>query len=144
MGFLRRNYFGIIIVIFILLSAMFFTIIIISPKEDTQKRGFVMCTEKFVTNASQCKDKAFSCISKHIWYDFTCNLSVISDGFSLWVSGEQEKPWSNYIYEPDLLSHNIDLYNQDGIETLYEENPNILEDMQQVRLLNKEMEKKDE
>jgi hypothetical protein len=29
-------------------------------------------------------------------------MQIIAQGFQNWINGEQETPWSNYIFEPEL------------------------------------------
>ncbi len=71
-----------------------------APKNDALKRGFIPCTEAFVTKVSDCERGSLSCIAGGIWQDTKCNLYVIFDGAGAWIRGKQPTPWANYLFEP--------------------------------------------
>lgn len=76
------------------------TALAFSPKSDALKRGFIPCTEAFVLHVSDCERGKIGCISKGLWQDTKCNLSVIADGFTAWLHGQQPTPWENYLFVP--------------------------------------------
>ena len=48
------------------------------------------------------------CILAAIGNDNLCNIKVIVKGFSNWLVGEQNTPWSNYIYTPEVPQYTSD------------------------------------
>lgn len=99
------------------------TVLIISPKNDLQNRGFIACTRDLVLNLGECKSGETGCVFKSFYKDTSCNLGVIADGFSAWIKGNQSTPWDNYIFEPEW---------QEKSENPYLSNPK--EDMENMRL----------
>ena len=79
------------------------TVMYISPRQDLQKRGFIPCTETLVYNITGCEPGQMKCPLKYLWQDMRCNIRVIADGFVLWSRGKQERPWSNYLFEPEVI-----------------------------------------
>lgn len=77
------------------------TMLVLSPKQDLQKRGFIPCTEQFVLNVAECNRGEMVCPLKYLWQDTMCNASVILEGFGSWIKGKQNAPWSNYIFSAE-------------------------------------------
>lgn len=75
-------------------------VLTISPKKDAQKRGFIPCTETFVTEVSDCMPGSIGCTFRCLWKDTKCNATVVLNGFGAWLNGLQSRPWSNYLFEP--------------------------------------------
>ena len=91
------------LLIFLVLVVIYMSVMLaISPKNDMQKRGFIPCTEKLVIDVSSCERGKMLCPLKYLWQDMECNMLVIADGLGNWVRGKQNRPWSNYLFEPDL------------------------------------------
>ena len=86
------------------------TVMYISPRQDLQKRGFIPCTETLVYNITDCKPGQIKCPLQYLWQDMQCNVRVIADGFVLWSRGKQERPWSNYLFEPQVIEDGNELY----------------------------------
>ena len=76
--------------------------LVVSPRQDLQKRGFIPCTEEFVLSVADCTRGEMICPLKYLWHDTTCNATVILDGFGAWVRGKQPTPWANYLFVPEL------------------------------------------
>lgn len=72
----------------------------VAPRQDALKRGFIPCTEQLVYNISACESGKMSCPLKYLGQDMKCNVEVVLEGFGAWIKGEQERPWSNYLFEP--------------------------------------------
>ena len=99
---IRYYWFGIFISAIIFISVSFFLIILLSPKQDAQKRGFIPCTEQLAQNLYACaQDKKYSCLVKEILKNSWCDVKVIGQGFSNWLAGRQPAPWSNYFFTPE-------------------------------------------
>ena len=75
--------------------------LVLAPKHDLQKRGFIPCTEQFVLNVAECNRGEMVCPLKYLWQDTICNASVILEGFGSWIKGKQSAPWSNYIFSAE-------------------------------------------
>ena len=130
-GKLKKHWFTILVLTFVLLFATFFTVIAISPKQDLQRRGFIPCTEVLAEKLYECKKDKW-CGIQVILNNTYCDIKVVSKGLNLWVRGDQPTPWSNYIFEPEL-------YLDEEVKEFYEQNPNIEEDMQELIELNKNL-----
>lgn len=138
MGFIKRNLFGFFIAMIFIIFGVLFVAMIVSPKEDLKKRGFIPCTEKFVHHANMCENSKM-CIVKGVWSHIGCGFSVVGTGVSKWAKGEQNTPWENYVFIPEVEIKNEGAYIQEGMEELYNENPNIVEDMMSTKELHEEM-----
>ncbi|MCQ2734712.1 MAG: hypothetical protein MJ212_02020 [Alphaproteobacteria bacterium] len=86
------------------------TVMYISPRQDLQKRGFIPCTETLVYNITGCKPGQMMCPLECLWQDMQCNVRIVADGFVLWRKGKQERPWSNYLFEPKNVETEDELY----------------------------------
>ena len=59
MGFVRQHWFGFIVTLVLLLSALLFLIVLFSPRQDNQKRGFIPCTETMAAALYDCRGRSF-------------------------------------------------------------------------------------
>lgn len=101
--FLKYYWFGLLMSFILLVGFMFFLLILLSPRYDVQKRGFIPCTEALAQNLLSCpQENKYSCGIKHILANSWCDLKVIGKGWKDWGQGKQSAPWSNYIFEPEL------------------------------------------
>lgn len=102
-SFLKEHWFGLLMSFVILFGFLFFLLILLSPRYDAQKRGFIPCTESLAQNLLSCpQESKYSCGIKYIFINSWCDMKVIGKGFSDWLDGKQKAPWSNYIFEPEL------------------------------------------
>lgn len=100
---MKEYWFGFLISLILLIGFMFFLLVILSPRYDYQKRGFIPCTEAMAENIMACpKESKFTCGIKHILENTICDAKVIGKGFSLWMDGKQSTPWANYIFTPEI------------------------------------------
>ena len=138
--FFKNYWFSILMALFFVVTTLYFIVVFMSPRYDLQRRGFIPCTEKLAAELETC-NKSITCTLEAILTDNMCNAKVILQGFNLWVSGKQSTPWNNYIFEPELPP----LSNDDNaeIEEFYKANPNLVEDMSQLKKMNKELEQND-
>lgn len=109
----------------------------LSPREDKLNRGFIPCTEKLAENISSCAGGLW-CTTKAVIRNSICDAEIIFKGFALWTKGQQDTPWSNYIFIPDL-SHKKD-FSDVNSELFYNENPNYLQDFEKLKQTNKKLE----
>lgn len=99
----------------ILIGFLFFLLVLLSPRYDSQKRGFIPCTETLAQNLLNCpQESKYSCGIKHILHHSWCNVKVIGTGFSNWWHGKQETPWSNYIFEPEPINRQDNSFFEPG------------------------------
>lgn len=134
-NFIKYHWFGLIMSIMIALFFMQFFIVLIAPHHDIQKRGFVSCTETMAQEVESCTDKHF-CILRAVTANAFCDSKVIIDGLSLWVKGEQPRPWNNYWFAPEYPQEEMD----EGMAEYYQENPDILQQMNKLKQQNQELE----
>lgn len=106
LNYIKYYWFGFLIGTIIFISVSFFLIIMLSPKQDLEKRGFIPCTEQLAQNLYLCTQKEkYSCVVKEILKNSLCDGKVIVQGFSDWWNGKQSTPWANYFFTPKLLEH---------------------------------------
>lgn len=101
--FVKEYWFGLLTSFILLVGFLFFLLVLLSPRYDLQKRGFIPCTETFAQNLQLCpRDGKYRCVFSEIMKNSWCDAKVIGSGFKLWVTGKQPAPWSNYIFKPEL------------------------------------------
>ena len=123
-----------LLALLVLFVAYLTAMLMLSPKQDLQKRGFIPCTEQFVLNVSDCTRGEMICPLKYLWQDTACNTKVIFEGFGAWVKGKQPTPWSNYLFEPELSAEaDMAAYNGD-----------IVTDMQDLEAQSQFIERKNQ
>lgn len=71
------------------------------------------------------------CSAKAILSNAWCDAKVVGHGFKAWLDSKQEKPWSNYIFRPEL-TEDESLFNE-HTDLFYKENPNYFWDFQQLK-----------
>lgn len=136
MNFIKHNWFGILAGALILSGFALFLIVLFSPRQDNQKRGFIPCTEQMAAELFDCR-KDVSCSLGAILDNSLCDIKVIVSGIKLWVAGEQSTPWANYFFVPEEISQ-PELPQE--VEEFYKENPNIYQEMQKLKALNQQLE----
>ena len=76
------------------------TVMYLSPRQDADERGFIVCTKGLVINLQTCEVGSIWCPLKLLVQDMKCNIKVVSVGALKWVKGAQSTPWANYLFEP--------------------------------------------
>ena len=137
MTFIRRYWFGaclsLLFVFFIVLAVL----ILISPRQDLEGRGFTRCSQNMVEDLWHCEQK-ISCGIGAIVSNNWCITKVVGKGIVLWLEGKQQRPWSNYIFEPKTyLSKIVD--EQERQEYLAT-HPDVKEEMEHLHRLRKDLE----
>ena len=136
MNFLKNHWFGLFSSIIVFFYFLIFVLLLISPRIDAKKRGFIPCTEQMITNIFDCGDGAYLCILKQIIKNSSCDVKVIATGLSDWTAGKQKSPWANYIFTPE-----VDVIEPDeDLENFYKNNPNVKKQMLELEQMNKELE----
>ena len=132
MGFVRQHWFGFIVTLVLLLSALLFLIVLFSPRQDNQKRGFIPCTETMAAALYDCRGRSF-CMLGAILENSRCDAAVVLTGLGDWVKGKQPSPWSNYFFTPDLEPEE-ELAPE--VQEFYQDNPNLRRDMKQLEAMH--------
>ena len=128
-----HTFIGLMLFVFITIAIL----VLLSPKQDMQGRGFVPCTEKMIENLFDCNQKLLCSAGAVVENNF-CVSKVIGLGFSDWLKGNQPLPWSNYIFEPELYSDSF--VDKEAVEQYLKEHPDVKAEMKQLHRLRKDME----
>ncbi len=140
MQFIKKYWFGIITGTIIFISLILFMLVLLSPRQDSQNRGFIPCTETMVSQLSDCQNSGgIMCMFKGILQNSWCEVTVVGRGIKLWISGQQETPWSNYLFVPEKASENDD-FDQEARQEYLKNNPDFVSEMQELKKLNEELE----
>ncbi len=140
MQFIKKYWFGLItgMIVFIFLGV--FILVLLSPRQDAQRRGFIPCTEAMAEHLSGCRDDGgIGCMLGGILQNSWCELKVIGKGIKLWVSGQQSAPWSNYIFVPEIPQVDED-FDEEARREHLKNNPDFVTEMQELKKLNEELE----
>jgi hypothetical protein len=79
------------------------TIISIAPHNDAKMRGFTPCTYEMGVKLSDPRmNVGLMYAFRVVMQSYVCYGEVIKDGVQLWLNGEIEKPWDNYLFEPEI------------------------------------------
>jgi hypothetical protein len=135
--FVKHHWFGLILNLFVLLFGVMTILIMIAPKQDVQGRGFIPCTLVMIDELSSCERKVY-CSVKAIAQNSWCDFKVIGSGLLHWLQGTQARPWSNYIFTPQLPED--EWIDQDARAEYLKQYPNTLQEMQKLKQLGKELE----
>lgn len=141
MAFVRQYWFGFLSSLILACGFFLFMLVLLSPRQDIRKRGFIPCTEAMAEGILSCpKDGYYTCLFGHILRNSWCDAKVIGRGVSLWVEGKQKTPWANYIFEPELQ---VDEYPDDEIlQEFYDNNPDMEFDLHKLNNLSRELDEK--
>ena len=137
MNFIKHYWFNLLIALVIILGMGFTLLIALSPREDAQKRGFIPCTEQLAENVSACRGGLW-CATKAVLENGRCDAGVIIRGIRLWLKGKQPRPWSNYIFVPEINYHDNPLY--ENSELFYQENPDYRQDFEKLKQNHQQLE----
>jgi len=133
--FIKHHWFGLLVSISFGLFLIEFFLVMFAPHVDIQNRGFVPCTAQMAEEIEICSRKKL-CIIKAVTDNYVCDAKVILGGVSQWLQGQQPRPWSNYLFEPELPQEEVD----EGLQEYYDENPNLADEMAELKQKYKELE----
>ena len=139
MTFLKHHWFGLILSLFMLAYLLVFVLVLLAPRYDVQKRGFIPCTETMAEQLIDCDNGAW-CMLKTIVRNGWCDAEVIGGGFRMWLRGEQKTPWANYLFEPEQPRPDEETEADESLREFYAQTPDIEASMQNLRRLNRELE----
>lgn len=140
MQFIKSHWFGLLTAILIFCFLVLFILVLLSPRQDARKRGFIPCTEAMAAQMMDCSnEKSHTCMLKSILGNSWCQIKVIGYGFKQWLKKEQPLPWSNYIFIPEQteLDENFD---ETARQEYFENNPDAVAEMLELKQLNEELE----
>ncbi|MBE6445090.1 MAG: hypothetical protein E7019_03400 [Alphaproteobacteria bacterium] len=138
MRFIRHHWFGMITGLIIFAFFSLFILILLSPRQDMLRRGFIPCTEEFVEEIVICKKNKVWCLLKSSAKNSWCDFKVVGYGIAKWVKGEQNYPWSNYIFIPQLPEDED--FNEEARAEYLKNNANFSIEMEELKKINKELE----
>lgn len=138
MTFIRRHWFGLLTGLIIFIFLVLFILVLLSPRRDAQKRGFIPCTEAMAEEVLACDGNKVGCLLSAVVGNSWCDMKVVGRGFKDWLQGRQRAPWSNYIFIP-RQAEDEDFSAADRAE-YFKSNPDIQSEMQQLQKLNEELE----
>lgn len=137
-SFLKHYWFGILTSLILFAGFFFFLLVLVSPRQDAEKRGFIPCTEAMAQGMRSCPAEGkYSCMFGYILKNSWCDIKVIGEGFKLWVKGAQRAPWSNYIFTPVVNEENPD---DEVLQEFREENPHLGLELEYMKKLNQQLE----
>ncbi len=137
MSFIKRYWFVVTISLVVLLFVLLLVLLLISPKQDVKERGFVKCTQNMIENLIDC-NKKIGCSIGAIAVNTWCDIKVVGKGVVDWVDGKQPRPWSNYIYVPEVEPNPF--VDEDARQEYLEQHPDIKQEMQKLNKLRKVLE----
>ena len=138
MNFIKTHWFGLITGIIIFFFFILFILVLLSPRQDNLRRGFIPCTETMAENLLSCEENKFICLIKSVVKNSWCDIKVVGKGIKLWLKGEQTAPWSNYIFVPELTSE--EEYARNAKIEYHKNNSDVKQEMQELKKLNEELE----
>jgi len=137
MSFIKRYWFAATIGLLVSLCFLLLVLLLISPKQDSKERGFVRCTQNMIEHLIVC-DKKIGCSLGAIAVNTLCDIKVVGKGVVDWIDGKQPRPWSNYIYVPEVEPNPF--VDEDARQEYLKQHPDIKQEMQKLNKLRKELE----
>ena len=125
MTFLKHHWFGLILSLFMLAYLLVFVLVLLSPRYDVQKRGFIPCTEAMAERLIDCDNGAW-CMLK----------TIVRNG-----GGKKKTPWANYLFEPEQPRPDDEPDADESLREFYAQTLDIEASMQNLRRLNRELER---
>ena len=136
--YLREYWFGICVSIVMLLFFALFLIVAFAPHIDAKNRGFIPCSHEMTEKIINCKKMKLLCITNVVFKGNICYIKVIYTGFTAFVKGEQETPWSNYYFTSEIASPQLDKNSPEMKDLLFAE-PNLIDGFDDIKNQNIEL-----
>ena len=137
---IKKHLFWIVCGVIFALYFAFLAIIFFAPHQDTEERGFVLCTKQMMQDFASCQTNKISCAFKIVLKNNACDFKVIKDGFVLWLDDKQQTPWANYYFEPAEQEDTLPLEDK-AFKTYYENHQKIVQEMEELNKKAIELEK---
>lgn len=141
MAFLKHHWFGFILSAIVLIYLVVFLLVLVSPQQDAEGRGFVKCTNELRSEVTRCAGGKFCVLGAVVDSGF-CNIGVVGSGVINWVKGNQKTPWANYLFAPEKITVSDGDEYAAGLADFYRENPNPAQGMENLKKANVELEDK--
>ena len=138
MNFIRRYWFGLSTGLMIFLCFVLFVLVLLAPRQDIKKRGFIPCTEAMADKIISCEKNKVMCLLGAVLTNSWCDVKVVYQGLENWVNGTQSRPWSNYIFTPELPIDED--FNDEARAEYLKNNPDMRTEMEQLKKLREELE----
>lgn len=138
MTFVKHHWFGLILSTVVLIYFIVFILVLAAPKQDKQQRGFAACSAKMLEQVQLCGSGGSWCMLEAVVNNGFCNVGVVFSGIGKWLSGAQETPWANYLYDDEIETGNPD----EALQAFYNENPDLAGSMNKLIKQSSELEKK--
>ena len=138
MSLIKRYWFGVVMGCLTSIFVIVLVFVVVAPKHDSKQRGFVKCTQNMVARLIDC-DKDILCSTKVIINNTWCDIKVINSGIKKWLNGEQERPWSNYIFEPEI-ENSVSFVDEEERAEYLQKYPDVEQEMQRLNKLREELE----
>ena len=137
MAFIKKHWFSFIVGLLLAVFLLMFILILIAPKQDVQKRGFVACSHQLLADLGEC-ERGLWCSGKAVLRCSWCDIKVIGRGLQNWAKGSQPAPWSNYIYEAEIPQNGF--IDEAARQEYLVRFPDTEREMERLNLLRKELE----
>ena len=138
MDFINKHWFGLLTGCIIFIFGVLFTLVLLSPRQDAQRRGFIPCTEAMAEKMLSCEKNKVFCLLSAVVQNTWCDIKVVGAGMQKWAKGQQTTPWENYIFVPEIPSD--EFFNEEARAEYLSKTPDIKAEMRRLHELNKELE----
>lgn len=139
MSFVKHHWFGILSGLVVFVFMCVFVLVLLSPRQDAQNRGFIPCTRELADRLLNCgEDRKISCLFGAILRNTWCDMRVIGRGLADWTQGRQSAPWSNYLFVPEAVRD--ETFDTETAAEYLKNNPAPAAEMQKLQKLNEELE----
>lgn len=140
--FIKIHWFGLIMLILAFIYLAVFLLVLFSPRQDSQNRGFIPCTKEMAAEIFACQENKAWCMAKAVVKNGYCDTKVVFSGFAKWISGKQTTPWENYLFVPDVNGAENQTDIDPELQQFYEQNRDLDIQMNQLERQRLELEKR--
>lgn len=100
--FFKECWFGFLLTTIAVLFLAFVAIVSLAPHNDARLRGFAPCTYKMAIDLGQnIGGNRAKAVFEAVSSGYVCYAGVMVQGWSRWLSGKQNTPWENYLFEAE-------------------------------------------
>ena len=143
MNYIKQHWFSIMISAFMSYFLLIFILVVVSPQKDDLNRGFIPCSIAQSDKIISCENSGAMCILNGIIKGNLCYMKVFNIGIYNFITAKQPRPWSNYMFTPELkLQENATKDQDDGLKELLKQKPTLITDIEKVKQKNLELQKK--
>lgn len=140
MNYIKQHWFGMSISCFMAYFLLIFIMVAISPQNDEKNRGFIPCSYEQTEKIISCRENKLICVLSASLRGNVCYMKVMNKGLWDFITGKQPRPWSNYLFEPEIVQNDgKDAEYEAEIQKVMEENPTLVDDMEKIKEKNREL-----